>query len=140
MQAVRELDWAGIALYGIGMVLTLMGIAFGGKTFPWKSPGVIVTIVLGLLSFVALGFWEWKGARNPFFAREMFRGRSSRFPILLGLTFVGGMSSYAANAFWTQQSQAMFFSDPDKIGLSSLPIGIGGASKSSYVQIDLISR
>jgi hypothetical protein len=130
MQAVRELDWAGIALYGIGMVLTLMGIAFGGKTFPWKSAAVIVTIVMGLLSFVVLGFWEWKGARNPFFAHEMFQGRSSRFPILLGLTFVGGMSTYAANAFWTQQSQAMFFSDPDKIGLSSLPIGIGGASKS----------
>ncbi|KAE9970013.1 hypothetical protein EG328_006520 [Venturia inaequalis] len=62
LQAFRELDWAGVALYGIGMVLTLMGIAFGGDTFPWRSAGVIIPIVLGLLSFVALGFWEWKGA------------------------------------------------------------------------------
>ncbi|QDS72450.1 hypothetical protein FKW77_009493 [Venturia effusa] len=127
LQALRDLDWTGMALYGIGMSLTLVGIAFGGTTFPWRSAGVIVTIVLGLLSFIALGLWEWKGARNLFFAHEMFRGRSSRFPIVLGLTFVAGMSAYASNAFWTQQSQAMFFSDPDKIGLSSLPLGIGGA-------------
>ncbi|TLD18252.1 Neutral ceramidase B [Venturia nashicola] len=126
-KALRELDWTGIALYSIGMVLLLMGIAFGGKTFPWKSAGVIVNIILGLLAFIGLGFWEWKGARNPFFAHEIFTGQSSRFPIVLGITFVAGMSSYAANAFWTQESQAMFFSDPDKIGLSSLPIGIGGA-------------
>ncbi|KAE9979377.1 hypothetical protein EG327_007039 [Venturia inaequalis] len=135
LQAFRELDWAGVALYGIGMVLTLMGIAFGGDTFPWRSAGVIIPIVLGLLSFVALGFWEWKGASNPFFARELFRGRSSRFAILLVIAFVGGMSSFTAYAFWTEQSQAMFFSDPDQIGLSSLPIGFGGVIGGGIVGI-----
>ena len=42
------------------------------------------------------------------------------------------MSLFASAAFWTQQSQGMFFSDPDKIGLSAIPTGLGGAGKILY--------
>ena len=127
MKRFLELDWIGILFYAIGIVLVLLGLSFGGKTFPWASAGVIAPLVIGLSSFIMLGIWEWKFAEQPFFAHSLFTGPSKRFPLFLGLTFVGGMSSYAANAFWTQEAQAMFFSDPDKIGLSALPIGIGGA-------------
>lgn len=46
---------------------------------------------------------------------------------MLFITFIGGMSLYTAIAFWTQQCQGMFLSDPIKIGLSTLPGGTGGA-------------
>jgi hypothetical protein len=115
------------------MVLTLVGIAFGGKTFPWSSPGTILPLTIGICSFIALGLWEWKGAKNPFFAHALFSGNSKRFALFLILTFVGGMSAYSATAFWTQQSQGMFFSDPDKIGLSAIPSGIGGASTLLFI-------
>lgn len=126
-KAFLELDWAGIALLACGIVLTLVGISNGGTLFPWKSAGVIAPMAIGFLSFAALFFWEWKGSRNPFFSHELFEGKNNRFGFCLILTFVAGMSLYAAAAFWTQQCQAMFFSDPTKIGLSSIPSGIGGA-------------
>ncbi|KAF2403608.1 MFS general substrate transporter [Trichodelitschia bisporula] len=127
IRRVRELDWMGIFLMAVGIVLTLMGINFGGETFPWKSAGVISPLVIGLLCLVALGFWEWKVATNPFFAHELFIGNGRTFSLFLVITFVGGMSLYAAAAFWTQQCQGMFFRDPIKIGVSSIPGGVGGA-------------
>jgi hypothetical protein len=111
----------------IGVVLFLMGVAFGGADFPWKSAGTILPIVIGICSLIALGIWEWKIASNPFFAHELFIGQARTFPIFLIITFVGGMSLYSAAAFWTQQVQGMWFRDPIKIGLSSIPGGIGGA-------------
>jgi hypothetical protein len=127
LQRVKELDWVGIILMAVGVVLFLMGVAFGGAEFSWKSSGTISPIVIGILSLVALGIWEWKIAANPFFAHELFIGQARTFPIFLIITFVGGMSLYSAAAFWTQQVQGMWFRDPIKIGLSSIPGGIGGA-------------
>jgi hypothetical protein len=127
MKALRGLDWFGIFLLACGIVLTLAGIAFGGTIFAWRSAGVIATIMAGASSFIALGLWEWKGATNPFFAPELFQGEANRFPLFLILMMVGGMSMYSASAFWTQQCQAMFFSDPTRIGVSAIPSGIGGS-------------
>jgi hypothetical protein len=124
---VKELDWVGMFLMAIGVVLFLMGVAFGGADFPWKSAGTVLPIVIGLCSLITLGFWEWKIAANPFFAHELFIGQARTFPIFLIITFVGGMSLYSAAAFWTQQVQGMWFRDPIKIGLSSIPGGVGGA-------------
>jgi hypothetical protein len=89
---------------------------------------------MGILSIIALVAWEWRFARNAFFSRELFQGKNNRFGILLILTLVGGMSLYASLAFWTQQAQGMFFSDPDKIGLSALPNGFGFASWSPSIK------
>jgi hypothetical protein len=110
-----------------GIVLTLAGFSFGGGLFPWASPGVIMPVLIGLLCLVSLGFWEWKFAKVPFFAHELFIGKP--FALLLCLTFIGGMSMYTAGAFWTQQAQGMFTSDPLIIGLSALSGGMGGASE-----------
>src|ERR1700761_9400329 len=97
-QTFLELDWLGIFLLACGIVLTLVGIAFGGTIFPWASAGVIVPVCLGISSFIALLIWEWKGAKNPFFSHGLFDGPNNRFGVCLVLTLVGGMSLYAAAA------------------------------------------
>ncbi|KAF2428787.1 MFS general substrate transporter, partial [Tothia fuscella] len=127
LQRVKELDWVGMFLMASGVVLFLMGIAFGDKEFPWRSAGTISPIVIGVLCLISLGFWEWKVAKQPFFAHELFEGQARTFSLFLVITFVGGMSLYSAAAFWTQQVQGMWFRDPIKIGVSSIPGGCGGA-------------
>jgi hypothetical protein len=107
MAALLELDWIGVFFMAVGICLTLMGLAFGGVQFEWGSAGVIAPLTLGILSIVALGLWEWKGAKHPFFAHALFVGKARTFTLQLLLTFVGGMSLYTAAAFWTQQCQGM---------------------------------
>lgn len=113
----------------VGVVLFLVGITFGGNRFPWASAGTIVPIVLGVLFLFSLGIWEWKVAKEPFFAHVLFIGQGRTFSLFLVLTFVNGMSAYAAGAFWTQQVQMMWSRNPTTIGLSSIPYHFGGAGK-----------
>jgi hypothetical protein len=97
---LASLDWAGLFFLAAGIVLTLTGLSYGGKQAPWGSASVITPIVFGFLSLIMLGVWESKIAKNPFFAHELFRGKTRTFTIQLFLTFVGGMSLYTASAFW----------------------------------------
>lgn len=128
-QQLLQLDWIGISLLGAGLSITLMGLGFGGITFPWKHAGVIAPIIIGVFLLITLGIYEWKFARHPFLAPQLFRqGRS--FTMVLFITFIAGMGLYAASAFWTQQVAHMWTPEPIKIGVLTIPGGFGGARKS----------
>jgi hypothetical protein len=111
----------------LGITLTLCGLSLGGAQFPWTSATVLAPFIIGLLSLMFFGLWEAKLAVNPFFAHELFIGKTRTFTLQLLLTFVGGMSLYTAAAFWTQQAQGMFGKGPIQIGVSAIPGGFGGA-------------
>ena len=34
-QQVLDLDWGGTFLFTLGLILFLLGISFGGSTYPW---------------------------------------------------------------------------------------------------------
>lgn len=96
-------------------------------TQPRGSAGNVAPLTIGIVSLIALVIWEWKFAKHPFFAHELFIGKTRTFTLMMVVTFIGGMSLYTAMAFWTQQCQGMFFRDPIKIGVSAIPGGTGGA-------------
>ncbi|KAF1985327.1 MFS general substrate transporter [Aulographum hederae CBS 113979] len=124
---LAELDWIGVFLMAAGLVLFLVGIGLGGTQFAWDSAGAVAPIVIGVLLILTFGLWEWKVAKNPFMAHELFVGRGRTFGLLLPITFVGGMSFYSAAAFWTQQVYGMFSTDPIRVGVLTIPGGFGGA-------------
>ena len=55
---VKQLDYIGLFLFISGFVLFLLGLSWGGSSYPWRSAAVISTIVIGAFLIVALGFWE----------------------------------------------------------------------------------
>lgn len=57
-QQFKELDFVGIFLFIAGVILFLIGLSWGGTTYPWTSPAVICTIVIGALTLVAFGLYE----------------------------------------------------------------------------------
>jgi MFS family permease len=74
-QLLGELDYVGVFLFTAGGVLFLMGINFGGRTYPWMSAGTIVPIVVGLLCFIAVGLWDVYNTnlKYPLFPPKLFR-------------------------------------------------------------------
>jgi len=125
-----ELDWTGVTLMTIGVVVFLCGVGLGGNALPWNGGGTISMVVLGIAFLLAFGVWEWKFAKDPFMAHDLFKGHGRDYPLFLLITFVAGMSLYASAAFWTQQVQGMWTNDPIRIGVLSIPGGFGGASES----------
>jgi hypothetical protein len=54
----KRQDFIGMCLYIAGLVLLLMGVSWGGGSYPWKSAHVIATIVVGVLTLVAFGIYD----------------------------------------------------------------------------------
>ena len=62
MDLIKEIDYFGVFLWTVGVVLFLLGISWGGSQYPWKSAAVICTLVIGALGIVA--FFVWGEADN----------------------------------------------------------------------------
>jgi membrane protein YdbS with pleckstrin-like domain len=90
LQAFIQIDWVGVFLQTAGIVLFLVGITLGG-TYPWTSARTLSPLVIGIVLLFVYGLWEWKGARNPFMAHELFAGKSRTFVLFLVVDFVAGM-------------------------------------------------
>jgi MFS family permease len=57
-QQFKELDFVGIFLFIAGVIVFLIGLSWGGSTYPWKSAAVICSLVLGALTLVAFALYE----------------------------------------------------------------------------------
>ena len=65
------LDFGGISLFLFGVGLVILGTAWGGSTFPWKSAGVIISLALGTLLIIAFIIWEKLLEPNQILSRAM---------------------------------------------------------------------
>ena len=60
MEQLKRLDFVGLILFCGGLGVFLIGLAWGGSVYPWKSANVIATIDVGavaLIVFVLYGKW-----------------------------------------------------------------------------------
>lgn len=74
---LKAIDWLG-GITIIGATITfLIGLEFGGVTFPWNSTQVICLIVFGLTMVVLFWFFEAKFARYPVMPLRLFKHRSN---------------------------------------------------------------
>ncbi|KAL3444206.1 fungal trichothecene efflux pump [Aspergillus insuetus] len=112
-QLLAALDYVGLLLFLAGCILLLLGLNWGGRNFPWKSVGVIVPIVLSVVLFVALGFWEvYAKLEYPILPPRLFR-KWRDFTSLIAMTFVGGMLYYSMNILWPRQSALLYVPPSD---------------------------
>lgn len=82
-QALKALDWTGLVLLNVGVILLLVPLSLGGSTFPWHHPGVIAPLVISVVLFITFAIWEAKLAKNPFFEHSLFKGQPCLFRLRL---------------------------------------------------------
>ena len=124
---LRELDYIGIFLYTAGLTLFLLGLGWGGVSYPWKSAAVLVPLILGALLFIATFFYDFSGhAIRPLFPKRLL-GNVREYTILLILIFVTGFVYFSLTDLIPEQIGYMFTSASVKAGLYNIPGGFGGA-------------
>jgi MFS family permease len=72
MDGLKAIDWLGSLLIVGGTVMFLLGLEFGGISFPWDSATVICLIVFGIFLFALFGLCEWKYAKHPVMPLRIF--------------------------------------------------------------------
>ncbi|RFU32308.1 hypothetical protein B7463_g4050, partial [Scytalidium lignicola] len=94
---LRQFDYLGTLLLAIGMALLSAALTNGpGATNGWKSPKIIVMLILGLGCILTFAAWEHCHA-HPLIDPKLWRDRNFNLCVLC--VFFGYMS-FAANEFW----------------------------------------
>ncbi len=116
------IDWFGtFSILGVVLML-LLGLDFGGASFPWSSATVICLIVFGALMIAAFVYSEKRLARYPLIPTAMFSNKSivAAFAVTFcqGMVFIGG--EYYLPLFF----QSVKGAGPLKSGLYLIPLSI----------------
>lgn len=83
MDGIRAIDWFGsISILGLILML-LLGLDFGGETFPWNSPTVICLIIFGALMSLFFIYSEKRLAKYPLMPLALFKQRSNVASLLV---------------------------------------------------------
>ncbi|KAK5998047.1 Efflux pump dotC [Cladobotryum mycophilum] len=132
MTGLRKIDWSGTILIVSGTVMFLLGLEFGGVSFPWSSPTVICLIVFGFALWVAFIINEWKWAKHPITPLRLFRHKSN--VAALGVCFLHGMVFIAGPYYLPLYFQTVLGASPMMSGVYLLPyftllsVAAGGVS------------
>lgn len=68
-----SIDYVGSILTITSSILILLGLTWGGVTYPWVSAPVLVPMLLGAAIFVLFVFWEGKYAALPIMPLHIFK-------------------------------------------------------------------
>ncbi|RBR23486.1 uncharacterized protein FIESC28_03668 [Fusarium coffeatum] len=95
-EGLLALDWQGSILIIGGTIMWLLGLEFGGVSFPWDSATTICLIVFGIITVGIFLVYEWKVAKIPVLPVRLFNTRNSCAAYGVGFThaFVFMSGSY----------------------------------------------
>ncbi|KAL3419526.1 major facilitator superfamily transporter [Phlyctema vagabunda] len=117
---LKAMDWGGsLSILGIALML-LLGLEFGGATFPWKSPQVICLLVFGAGMSGIFIFIEKRLARYPLIPLSLFKERSNVACLLVG--FLQGMVYFATEYYLPLYFQSVRGASPLRSGILILPL------------------
>ncbi|KAJ4421719.1 hypothetical protein N0V82_003563 [Gnomoniopsis sp. IMI 355080] len=77
LAGMKAIDWTGCLLIVGSALMVLLGLDFGGITYPWSSVTVVSLLAFGLLVFGFFVVNEWKLAANPVIPLRLFTNTST---------------------------------------------------------------
>lgn len=89
VEGLKAVDWFGSLSILAVTLMVLLGLEFGGATFPWKSPQVLCLIIIGALISAVFIFSEKRLAKYPLMPLDLFKNISNVASLLV--CFLHGM-------------------------------------------------
>ena len=106
--------------------MVLLGLDFGGATFPWNSPKVICLIVFGALLSLVFIYSERRIAKYPLIPLEIFSGQSNIACLLVVL--IHGFVFLAAEYYMPLYLQSVKAASPLHSGILLFPVVVSAAT------------
>ncbi|KAK4936926.1 hypothetical protein LTR10_022304 [Elasticomyces elasticus] len=123
MEELKQLDYIGIVLYGGGILLLLLGLAWGGSAYTWTSSHVLATLILGCLLLVLFGLYEtFLPPKQPLLPIRILKNRNYLAVVVAGS--VGQMVFVCLSVLWPAEVGSLFTTDNVKIGWISITSGL----------------
>lgn len=110
LDGLKAIDWLGVILITGGTVMFLLGLEYGGVSFPWSSATVVCLLVFGVVAIVFFFINEWKLAKYPLMPLRLFSKPSNL--AALTVCFAHGAVFISAAYFFPLYFQAVLGADP----------------------------
>ncbi|KAH7175466.1 fungal trichothecene efflux pump [Dactylonectria macrodidyma] len=124
MQQTKELDWVGIFLFLAGCVLFLVGLSWGGTSYPWKSAEVLCTLIIGIVTVAAFFVYEGFFCKvQPLMPPRVFKNIG--FVAIVAIATVASIVYYSLTILWPTIISTIYTTDSIKIGWQSSVVGGG---------------
>jgi MFS family permease len=121
-EGIKAIDWLGCLTVVGGTVLLLLGIEFGGVTFPWASGPVITLIIAGIAIWVAFFLIEAKVAKYPLVPVRLFKNFSNL--CILAIDFSHGFVFIAGSYYLPVYFQAVLGANALLSGVYLFPFAL----------------
>jgi hypothetical protein len=118
-EGLAAVDWFGSLTIVCGTVMLLLGLTFGGVTFPWSSPVVVCLIVFGALTMGLFAVVEWKVAKYPIIPLHIFK--NPKAVATFGCSFCHGFVFISGSYYLPLYFQAVIGASPLLSGAYILP-------------------
>ena len=118
----RRIDYPGICLLIVGVVLLLVGLSLGGVQYEWTSLYVVGPIVTGLISLIILVIVETK-TYNPILPLNLFKERMVTIGLILSL--LTGFAMFGAIIFVPLYFQGVLAFSATSSGTFLTPMMLG---------------
>ncbi|KAK6604443.1 hypothetical protein QC760_004063 [Botrytis cinerea] len=120
IEGVRAIDWFGTISILAVTLLILVGLDFGGATFPWNSPKVICLIAIGTVMIGFFIFSEKRLAKYPLMPLAVFANSSNNATFVL--VFAHSMVLIGIEYYLPLYFQSVLQVSPLRSGVLLLPL------------------
>lgn len=140
-ELLKRIDYIGCTLSILGVVLFLVGINWGGQTYPWKSVQVICMLVFGVVTLIIFGIYERFFCKCPMFPARLVQNKR-HFIAVSVLCLTSGVNYVPLTVFWTIQTYSVYGASFAQAGVWLLPLGfcIAGGAIISAILITVFKR
>jgi len=116
---LKAIDWVGVLTITGGTIMLLLGLEYGGVSFPWSSATVVCLIVFGFITIGLFFVNEWKFAKYPMIPLTIFKHRSN--VASLAVCFIHGFVFISGAYFYPLYFQAVLGANPILSGVYLFP-------------------
>ncbi|HVF16983.1 MAG TPA: MDR family MFS transporter, partial [Steroidobacteraceae bacterium] len=131
-----KVDYVGAALVVLTFTPLLLGLTFGGTTYPWDSPQIIALFGISVVALIVFLYVEMKTA-EPILSIQLFRIKTFRAAVMA--SFVVSMAFLGVVMFMPLYMQVVQGISATQSGTSLLPL-MGGLIISSIASGRFVAR
>ncbi|KAJ5453604.1 MFS general substrate transporter [Penicillium daleae] len=117
---MTKVDFIGIFLMAGSFTSLIIGLTWGGTTYPWNSGRIIATLTMGCVGLLLFGLYEAFVVREGILDRRLF-SESMNFPILLFVCTIDGILLLGVNVALSQEIFDLFTEDAVSIAVMLTP-------------------
>jgi hypothetical protein len=118
-EILSSVDYIGILAMSGSFASIIIGLTWGGSTYPWNSKQVIATLTIGCVGLVLFGLYEAFIVKEGILDHRLFQ--TMNFPILLFVCTIDGMLLLGVNVLYSQEIFDLFSDNAIRIAVILSP-------------------